>query len=278
VDAVVTHRRRIWLYALSGLLILYLVLPVFIVVPMSFSASRFLEFPPSQWSMRWYTRFFASVDWYTSMLVSLKVACLTTVTSLPLGVAAAYAIKNGEHWAFRRLYAILLLPTMVPNMIIAIGIFYVYVRLNWLGTIHGLVLADLMMALPFVLVTSLSGLRACDMTQELVARSLGCTRLGAFWSVTLPQIRGSIVIGALFAFITSFDEVIIALFIASGQNLTITKVMFDSLHEEIDPTIAAASSMLIGGSIVVASIAMLSARLGAKGALRERAADPEAGR
>jgi putative spermidine/putrescine transport system permease protein len=187
---------------------------------------------------------------------------LTSVLALPTGIAAAYAIHNGEHPAFRRLYTILLLPMMVPSMIIAIGVFYAYVRVNWLGTIHGLVLADLMLVTPFVTVTALSGLRTCDMSQELVARSLGCTRLRAFWSVTLPQIRGSVLTGLLFAFITSFDEVIIALFIAAGENLTITKVMFDSLRDEIDPTIAAVSSMLIGGSIVAATIALLSARPG----------------
>lgn len=271
MDLLIPHRHRLWLYALAALLVLYLVLPVFIVVPMSFSGSRFLEFPPSQWSLRWYARFFASVDWYTSMLVSLKVAAMTAACSLPVGIAAAYAIHNGDHPWFRRLYALLLLPMMVPSMIIAIGVFYVYVRLNLVGTLSGLVLAHLMLAVPFVLVTTLSGLRVCDPSQELVARSLGCTRMRAFRSVTLPQIRGSVLTGLLFAFITSFDEVIIALFVSAGQNMTITKVMFDSLRDEIDPTIAAVSSMLIAVSVVAAALALLAARRGSAAITKDTA-------
>ena len=113
-----------------------------------------------------------------------------------------------------------------------------------------------------MLVQRFAGLRAFDMSQEQVARSLGCTRLRAFWSVTLPQIRGSVMSGAIFAFVTSLDEVVVALFVSSGQNTTITKVMFSSLRDEIDPTIAAVSSLLIVGSVIVAGLAMASARLG----------------
>ena len=269
MDELIPHRRRLWLYALAGLLVLYLALPVFIVVPMSFSASRFLEFPPTEWSLRWYVRFFGQVDWYGAMLVSFKVALTTALCAIPLGVAAAYAIHNAEHRWFRKLYAVLLLPMMVPSMIIAIGVFYVYVQLNVVGTLAGLVAADLMLAVPFVLVTTLSGLRVCDPAQELVARSLGCTRLRAFWSITLPQIRGSVLTGLLFAFITSFDEVIIALLVSTGDNTTITKVMFTSLRDEIDPTIAAVSSMLIAVSVLAATLALIGGRFGS--AARARA-------
>jgi putative spermidine/putrescine transport system permease protein len=256
------HRQRIWLFVAAGLLILYLVVPIFIVVPMSFSASRFLSFPPTHWSLRWYAHFFDAIDWLSAMGTSLKLAAATACASIPIGVAAAYAIHNGDHPIFRWLHTVLLLPLIVPNMIVAIGVFNVYARLGWLGSFHGLLLADLMLAVPFVVITTLSGLRSYDMSQELVARTLGCTRLRAFMTVTLPQIKGSVLTGLLFAFITSFDEVIVALFVSGGDNLTITKVMFDTLHEEIDPTIAAVSSMMIIGSLVVGGLALLFVRLG----------------
>jgi putative spermidine/putrescine transport system permease protein len=262
METLVPHRRRIWLYALAILEIVYLVAPLAIVVPMSFSQSRFLSFPPVHWSTQWYGHFFQSIDWVSAMIVSLKVGIVTAVASVPIGVAAAYAIHNGGHPIFRRLHAVLLLPLIVPNMIIAIGVFYVYVKLGWLGTFYGLVFADLMLAVPFVVVTTLSGLRSFDMSQELVARSLGSSRLHAFLTITLPQIKPSVLTGLLFAFITALDEVIIAIFISGGDNLTLTKVMFDTLHDEIDPTIAAVSSLLIGGSLIVAGLALLLARLG----------------
>jgi len=171
-------------------------------------------------------------------------------------VAAAYALHGSKSPLIRRLHPLLMLPMMVPNMIIAIGVFYLYVRWNWVGTFRGLVAAHLMLSIPLVVITCLSGLESFDMAQELVARSLGCSRWYAFRRITLPQIRNSLAIGALFAFITSFDEVVIALFVARGENITITKVMFDTLHDEIDPTIAAASSMLIVGSVLIAALAV----------------------
>jgi putative spermidine/putrescine transport system permease protein len=257
------RQKRIWLFVAAGLLIIYLVAPIFIVVPMSFSASRFLTFPPVHWSVYWYIKFFHAIDWLSAMETSLELAVATAAGSMPIGVAAAYAIHNGDHPIFRRFHTMLLLPLMVPNMIIAIGIFYVYAKLGWLGTFHGLLLADLMLAVPFVVITTLSGLRSYDMTQELVARTLGCTRLHAFMSITLPQIRGSVLTGLLFAFIASFDEVMVALFVSGGDNLTITKIMFDTLHDEIDPTMAAVSSIMIAGSLVLGGMALLFIRLGA---------------
>jgi putative spermidine/putrescine transport system permease protein len=140
-------------------------------------------------------------------------------------------------------------------------IFFVYVRLGMLGSFVGLVLAHSMLAVPFVVVTTLSGLRAFDPTQERAALSLGCTRWQAFRMVTLPQIRGSVLSGLLFAFVTSMDEVVVSIFVAAGSNMTITKVMFTSLRDELDPTIAAVSTILISGSIILASAAALARRV-----------------
>ena len=262
MDQLISRRHRVWLYAVTVLVLLFLVLPVLVVIPMSFSDSRYLDFPPETWSLRWYHRFITEATWYASMIVSLKLAFATAFIATPLGLAAGYAIHVADHPWFRRLHTYLLLPLMIPHIIIAIGIFYAFAKIGLLGSFWGLLFAHVMLALPFVLVTALAGLRAFDMSQEQVARSLGCTRLQAFRRVTLPQIRGSVIAGAIFAFVTSLDEVVVALFVSSGENTTITKVMFSSLRDEIDPTIAAVSSLLIVGSIVVAGLAMASARLG----------------
>lgn len=256
----VSHRRRLWLYVVGVAALVFLILPIFIVIPMSFSGSRFLQFPPETWSLRWYEHFFASEEWMRSLRISLTAAVSTMLVATPLGVAAAYGLHNAELRILRQVQVLLIMPLMVPIIIIAIGIFFVYARLQLVGTMFGLVLAHTMMAIPFVLVVTLAGLHGFDMDQEKVARSLGWNRFQAFVRVTLPQIRPSIVAAALFAFITSLDEVIIALFITGGPNSTLTKRMFTTLRDEIDPTIAAISSMLIVTSLAVVLAAALATR------------------
>lgn len=259
-ETLVTRRERLWLYLTGGAVLLFLIVPVLIVVPMSFSDSRFLTFPPPGLSLRWYTAYVSSPEWMDATRVSLEVAVLTTLLSTPLGVAAAYGLHVAEARFLRVLQLVLLMPLMVPIIIIAIGVFFVFAKLNLVGTIPGLVLAHTLMATPFVVVTSLSGLQGFDMNQEKVARSLGAHRLSAFAQVTLPQIKPSVISGALFAFITSLDEVVIALFISGGENSTITKRMFNALRDEIDPTIAAISSILIALSLSIVLLALMLAR------------------
>jgi putative spermidine/putrescine transport system permease protein len=257
----VSNTRRIWLFAITALIILFLTAPVLVVAPMSFSDSRYLDFPPSGWSLRWYVRFFTAIEWYSSLLVSLKVAAATAVIATPIGVAAAYGLHVAQSRMVQRIRAMLLLPLLVPHIVLAIGLFYIYVRIHILGSFWSIVLAHAMLAVPFVVITTAAGLRGFDMTQEMVARSLGCSRLSAFLKVTLPQIMGSVLSGVLFAFVASLDEVVIALFVATGDNETVTKVMFASLSDEIDPTITAVSTMLIFASLTLAGLVALSQRV-----------------
>lgn len=256
----VSHRQRLWLYGVGILALLFLIFPILIVVPMSFSDSRFLQFPPETWSLRWYDHFFGSREWMRSLRVSLTAAFCTMLVATPLGVAAAYALHNANARYLRHLQVLLITPLMVPIIIVAIGLFFVYARTQLVGTMFGLVLAHTMMAMPFVLIVSLAGLQGFDMDQEKVARSLGWNRFQSFLRVTLPQIRPSVVAGALFAFITSLDEVVIALFITGGANSTLTKRMFTALRDEIDPTIAAISSMLIVTSLAIVVAVALAGR------------------
>jgi len=244
--------NRVWLYLVSAVTLLFLIAPIFIVIPMSFSASRYLDFPPQAWSLRWYEAFFSSIEWTEATKVSVMVATLTCLLATPVGVAAAYAIHGSKSSVIRRLHAVLLLPLMVPSIIVAIGIYFVYARVNLVGTVAGLVLGHVMHAIPFVVITALAGLRQSDMSLEQAARSLGCNRLRAFLKVTLPNIKPSVISGALFAFITSLDEVVIAIFVSSGDSTTLTKIMFTTLRDEIDPRIAAVSTLLIVSSLAIA--------------------------
>jgi putative spermidine/putrescine transport system permease protein len=251
--------RRIWLYALAVLILIFLVMPVFIVIPMSFSASRYLDFPPPAWSLRWYERLFTAIEWYSALLVSLKLAAASAAVATPLGVAAAYGLHVSETKFVRAIRSVLFLPLMVPHIVLAIGILYVYVRVGLLGTFGGLLLAHVMLVTPFVIITTSAGLRSFDMNQEMAARTFGCTRLQAFMKITLPQIKGSVLSGVFFAFVTSLDEVVIAIFVATGANQTITKIMFASLRDESDPTVAAVSTVMIVGSLLIGGLISLPA-------------------
>ncbi|WGF89725.1 ABC transporter permease [Marinivivus vitaminiproducens] len=248
------------LWGFVGLVLLYLIVPILIVMPMSFSDARFLSFPPPAWSTRWYEAFFTSRNWMAAAQTSLLVAVLTALIATPLGTAAAYAIHNSTSRLVRSLQIVLLMPMMVPIIIVAIGVFFVYARTGLLATRAGLVLADVMLSLPYVIIAVLAGLRGFDMTQEMVARSLGMNRLRSFMAVTLPQIKASVVTGALFAFITALDETIVALFISGGRYQTLTKRMFTALRDEIDPTIAAISSLLTAASFLIVLLAGASRR------------------
>ena len=241
----ITQRGRLWLYAFAVLVMLFLVAPTLIVVPMSFSASQYLEFPPQDWSTRWYDHYFGSAEWMAATMTSLKAAVLTMLVATPLGVLAAYGLHSSRLRLGQLAFLILITPMMVPLILIAIGAFYVYVKLQIVYTLLGLVLAHTILALPLVVIVTASALKSYDMNQELAARSLGAPRWRAFLTVTLPPIRFAVITAALLSFLTSFDEVVVALFISGGDNATLTRNMFITLRDQIDPTIASISTIMI---------------------------------
>jgi putative spermidine/putrescine transport system permease protein len=241
----ITHRARLWLYALAGAVLAFLIVPTLIVVPMSFSASQYLEFPPRQWSLRWYENYFSSATWMDATATSFKAAAWTALLATPLGTLAAYGLSASRLRAARALQVLLITPMIVPVILIAVAVFYVYVKVKLNNSLAGLVLAHTMLAVPIVMIVVASALKSFDMNQEMVARSLGASRPRAFFTVTLPQIRFAVVSAAVLSFLTSFDEVILALFVSGGANSTLTRQMFLALRDQIDPTIAAISSIMI---------------------------------
>jgi len=260
-DTQITHGSRLWLYVLAAIIMLLLVIPTLIVIPMSFSSSQYLEFPPSNWSIRWYTEYLESSKWMRATVTSLQVGILTMALATPLGTMAAYGLFVSGHRAAKAIFVFLITPMIVPVILIAIGTFYAYGRLGLNNTISGLVLAHTVLAAPLVMIVITAALRTYDLNQERVARSLGATRLKAFFVITLPQIRFSIVTAALLSFLTSFDEVIIAIFVSGGLNATLTKHMFSALRDFIDPTIAAISTIII---LVSTSLLLTTQFLGSR--------------
>jgi len=253
----ITHRARLWLYVFAALVMAFLVFPTVIVVPMSFSASQYLEFPPRQWSLRWYDNYFGSASWMQATLTSFKAGFLTSLVATPLGTMAAYGLFVSRLRGAALVMPLLLTPIIVPVILVGIGVFYAYVRLKLVNTLTGVVLAHSMLALPLVTMIVTAALKSYDMNQEMVARSLGASRLKAFFLVTLPQIRFALVTSAVLAFLTSFDEVVVAMFVSGGDNATLTRNMFNALRDQIDPTIAAISTVMIVVSSLLIAIAQL---------------------
>lgn len=246
---------RIAFIAFCAIVLLYLILPILIIVPMSFSSTRFLTFPPPSLSLRWYQDYVGSAAWMQATRVTLMVALATVALATPLGIAAAYAISQSKLKIMRVIHMTLLLPLVVPIIITAVGIFFVYARVGLVATLSGLILANVMLGLPYVIISVVAGLQSFDATQEMVARSLGMNRIRSFFAVTLPQIKSSVIAGAIFAFISAVDETIVALFISGGQYQPLTKRMFTALRDEIDPTIAAISTLMTAVSFMLVLIA-----------------------
>jgi putative spermidine/putrescine transport system permease protein len=254
---------RIALVVTCALVLLYLILPILIIAPMSFSAARYLSFPPPSLSLRWYQEYVGNSAWMQATRVTLTVAVLTVVIATPLGVAAAYAISQSKWRIMRLIHMTLLLPLVVPIIITAVGIFFVYAKVGLAATMTGLVLANVMLGLPYVVISVAAGLQSFDATQEMVARSLGMNRLRSFFVVTLPQIKPSVIAGGIFAFISAMDETIVALFISGGQYQPLTKRMFTALRDEIDPTIAAISTLMTTVSFMLVLVATSRSKKGA---------------
>ncbi len=244
-DTQITHAGRLWLYLVGALVMVFLVVPTLIVIPMSFSDSQYLEFPPRRLSLRWYEEYFGSLGWMQATMTSLKAGALTMVVATTFGTMAAYGLYVSRLRAAKLIFLILITPIMVPLILIAIAAFYAFVKLSLVNSLLGLVLAHSILAIPLVVIVISSALSSYDMNQEMVGRSLGASRLKAFLLITLPQIRFSVITAALLSFLTSFDEVVIALFISGGEYSTLTRNMFNALRDQIDPTIAAISTIMV---------------------------------
>lgn len=241
------------LWLVSGLVLAYLVLPSLIVMGMSFSGSRFLEFPPQTLSMRWYAAYWSDSAWLEATARSLKVGVLVTLLAVTIGTLASLALA-GRVPGRGVLRALIISPLIVPSIVLALGIYSVYASWRLTGTMVGLVAAHTVLALPFVVLNVTAVLYKLDINLERAARISGAGPVRAFWFVVLPLIWPGIASGSIFAFLTSFDEIVIAMFV-SGSSPTLPKVMFDGIQFELNPVVAAVSTQLI----LVSSAALLSA-------------------
>ena len=231
--------------------LLFLLLPIAIVVPLSFSSGTYLAFPPPGWSTRWYHAFFTSAEWTGAALTSIEVGAAVTLLSVLLGTPAAVALHRARGFGPRAVQGLVMSPLIVPAIIVAIGAYFVYARYGLVGSPAALILAHTCLAVPFVVVNVGAALAGLDPRLVRAAESLGAGPLSAFRQVTLPLIAPGMAAGAVFAFITSFDELLVALFLSGSSAVTLPRRMFDEIRYDIDPTVAAASTLLIAGTTLL---------------------------
>ena len=258
---------RVWRYLFNfygAAALLFLIVPVLVIVPLSFNASSFLSYPLSGFSLRWYDAFFHSNEWLGALMNSLLVAPLATLLATVLGVLAAMGLVRGDFRGKALVMAVIISPMVAPVVIIAVGMFFFFAKLSLLNSYLGLVLANALLGVPFVVITVVAVLKSYDTNLTRAAISLGASPLLAFCKVTLPLIAPGVFSGALFAFATSFDEVVVTLFLASPSQRTLPIQMFAGIRENLDPTIAAAATIMIAASLLLLIVMEVLRRRGEK--------------
>ncbi|ADP18819.1 binding-protein-dependent transport system inner membrane component family protein 62 [Achromobacter xylosoxidans A8] len=244
----------------ASLVLFFICIPVAIVVPMSFSSSSTLEFPPPGYSLRWYEAFFGDPRWIEALQNSVFIALISSLIALCLGSVAAYGLVRGRFRGRSLLELNFAAPMVVPHVITGVALYIFFANIGLLGTMGGLVLAHAVLAAPYVVLVVSTGLAALDVRVEQVACTLGASRAIVLWRVVAPNMAPNLFAAWLFAFMISFDEITVTIFLA-GTHDTIPKRMFTQLLERIDPTITAVATMLVAVSILmVAAIAALMRR------------------
>lgn len=246
--------ERLWFYSLRilcGLVLLFLVLPVLVIVPLSFNSGTFLVYPLQGFSLRWYADFFQSAEWMRSLTNSMIVAPAATLLAMVFGTLAAIGLTRGEFRGKALVMSLMISPMVVPVVIIGVASYLFFAPLGLGNSYLSLIVVHAVLGVPFVIITVSATLQGFNYNLVRAAASLGAPPLTTFFRVTLPLIAPGVISGALFAFATSFDEVVVTLFLAGPEQATLPRQMFSGIRENLSPTIAAAATLLIGFSVLL---------------------------
>jgi putative spermidine/putrescine transport system permease protein len=237
------------------LIVLVLVLPIAVVVYLSFSSATYLEFPAPGYSLQNYGAFFSDPVWIRSTLTSARVGLMATAIATTVGTMLAYGLVRGRVPARAAVLGLVLSPLIVPAVVIAIATYFLLVRVNLQGTEFGLALAHAVHAIPYVVLVVSANLQGVDLELERAARSLGASAFATFRTITGPLIRPALIVASFFAFLTSFDDIIFVLFLGLGRVNTLPMRMWEGVKQDVNPTISAVASleMLLAVAIVAVS-------------------------
>ena len=265
-----THSERVWYYTfrtLCVLIFIFLVGPIFAIIPLSFNelpyftfTPEMLSFDPAGYSTKWYQEFFTEDSWQRAVQNSFLIAIFATLISTFLGTLAALGLSRPEMPFRKTIMALLISPMIVPLIISAAGMYFFYARIGLASTHVGVILAHAALGIPFVIITVTATLVGFDHSLTRAAASLGSSPTRTFFVVIVPLILPGVISGALLAFITSFDEVVVVLFVGSVEQRTIPWKMFSGIREEIRPTILAVATLLVVVSIILLTMVELLRR------------------
>ena len=233
------------LRAFCGAVLAFLLLPIFVIVPLSFSSGSFLSYPLPGWSLQWYRELLGSPEWARAARNSFIVAPLATVIATTLGTLAAVGLARVRFFGKGLVSSLLIAPLVVPIVVVAVACYLAFARIGLAETYLGLVLVHAALGAPFVVTTVLATLQGFNHNLVKASLSLGAGPLTTFFRVTLPVIAPGVISGALFAFAASFDEVVVTLFLAGPAQVTLPRQMFTGIRENISPVIAAVATLLI---------------------------------
>ena len=253
--------ERTWYYTyrvICGLIFFFLIMPIVVIVPLSFNAEPYftftyemLTFDPDGYSLRWYQEFLSSEEWLEGIKNTFIIAICSTFLATSLGTIAALGLSKSYIPYKNVLMAMLISPMVVPLIISAAGMYFFYSSIGLAQTFPGIILAHTALGTPFVIITVTATLVGFDQTLVRAAANLGADPTTTFFKIIMPLIAPGVISGALFAFITSVDEIVIVYFIAGPEQKTVPLKMFSGIREEISPTILAVASILVGLSIIL---------------------------
>lgn len=239
---------------------LFLLLPVLFIVALSFGNSQWLMFPPPGWTLQWYSQLFSDPGWLDSLMTSVELGLVVMVLSVALGLFASLALTRGNFRGRAVLKALFLTPMVLPVVVLAVALYGFFLRIGLTGTLVGFVIGHLIIALPFSIIAISNSLEGFDTSLEDAALICGAGPLEVKWRVTLPAIRLGLFAAAIFSFLASWDEVVVSIFMSSPLLQTLPVRIWSTLRQDLTPVIAAASSLLVGLTVVLMLLGLVLKR------------------
>ena len=256
------NHRRLGFFSrfCAALVLVFLALPILIIFPLALSETEYLSFPPTGFSLRWLDAVVTDPGWLSSLWLSFKIAVGSTLLAVVLSTLAALALVRARFAGKQLVYALILLPMIVPNIISAIAMFFFFADFDLFGSTGSIIVGHAIIALPIAIIIISATLQGMDSRLENAALSLGASRFTAFRRITLPLAAPGIASACIFAFLSSFDELLIAMFMAGSEAQTLPVRIWNAVLFQLDPTIAAISALLVLVSVVALLFANLLSR------------------
>ena len=250
-------KLRLALWVITILVCAFLLLPILFIAALSFGSSQWLVFPPPSWTFKWYQQLFADTRWLDTAITSLEVGILTMLSAVLLGLMASFALVRGRFPGREFLRGLFLTPMVLPVIVFAVGLYALFLRIGLSGTLVGFVIAHTILAFPFAVISISNSLSAFDTAIENAAILCGASPLEAKIKITLPSIRLGLLSAALFSFLISWDEVVVAIFMASPTLQTLPVRIWGALRQDLSPVIAAVSTVLVALTLLLMICASL---------------------